>query len=301
MRIEFGFHPHPLRLRAASITIEPLPGHAAAVEQLRSSEGIEQGWIYAPQQTSIRMEGGERALPYPSRVLGLPKTPAIEHTGADGLDHLHFHLWALSFFTGMRLTATDAGFVDATPIEPRKLVDFHLDDRGIERAIALAEAYWATHKATPRRARLWSAAVHALFLAQNPLSLQYEAFLSLYMALDACFALAQDLRSGHGSLGHGHRIDWLCRQFHMPVPAWADPSVGGQPEVTRLRNDTVHEALFAAAPLGFAAHRAGTSGTLTLEMQALLCRLLVALIGGDGDDYVRTSVGSRQIHGLELR
>jgi hypothetical protein len=47
-------------------------------------------------------------------VFGLPKRHVIEHAAADSDDHLTFHLWAFSFFTGMRLTATEAGFVDAT-------------------------------------------------------------------------------------------------------------------------------------------------------------------------------------------
>jgi hypothetical protein len=47
-------------------------------------------------------------------VFGLPKRHIIEHAAADSDDHLTFHLWAFSFFTGMRLIATEAGFVDAT-------------------------------------------------------------------------------------------------------------------------------------------------------------------------------------------
>jgi len=33
--------------------------------------------------------------------------------------------------------------------------------------------------------------------------------------------------------------------------------------------------------LGFAIHGAGTNQNITLEMQALVCRLLVALLGGE--------------------
>ena len=64
------------------------------------------------------MSGKVREHPYASRVFGLPKTHLIEHAEATNQDHLDFHLWALSFFVGMRLTATDAGFLDATPLKP---------------------------------------------------------------------------------------------------------------------------------------------------------------------------------------
>ena len=54
------------------------------------------------------------------------------------------------------------------------------------------------------------------------------------------------------------------------------------------------------APLGFAVHKEGSNQNLTLEMSALVCRLLVALIAGDGADYVQSPVNTRQIHGLDL-
>lgn len=49
-----------------------------------------------------------------------------------------FHL---SFFTGMRLTITDAGFFDATPIKLGKLVDFCLHRCTLEDAVEIALAY----------------------------------------------------------------------------------------------------------------------------------------------------------------
>ena len=48
-------------------------------------------------------------LPYSSRVFGLPHTHTIEHETAVDEEHIEFHVWALSFFLGMRLTTTEAG------------------------------------------------------------------------------------------------------------------------------------------------------------------------------------------------
>jgi hypothetical protein len=67
-----------------------------------------------------------------------------------------------------------------------------------------------------------------------------------------------------------------------------------------IRNAAIHEAIFMGQPLGFAIHGIGTNQNITLEMQALVCRLLVALIGAAASDYVRTPVTTRQMHGLML-
>ena len=104
-------------------------------------------------------------------MFGLPKTHLIEHAAATSEDHLDFHLWALSFFVGMRLTATEAGFLDATPLKPRSLVDFVLLGSSLTRAVELADDFWTTNLAKPRRAQHFEAAVHALFLGHNPKNL----------------------------------------------------------------------------------------------------------------------------------
>jgi hypothetical protein len=88
----------------------------------------------------------------------------------------------------------------------------------------------------------------------------------------------------------------MCGLFNVPVPAWADTSTSPSP-VSVIRNATMHESLFMDAPLGFALHRVGTNQNLTLEMQAMTCRFLVALIGDPGADYVRSPVTTRQMEG----
>lgn len=170
----------------------------------------------------------------------------------------------------------------------------------LTRAVELAEVFWKTNLAEPRHAQRFAAAVHALFLGQSPQNLEFERFVHFYTAIDACYALAAALRQPPKRLKHADRIEWMCSQFNLVTPAWADPTAPDGAEVAAIRNDTLHEALFMDAPLGFAVHKEGSNQNLTLEMSALVCRSLVALIGGDGAAYVRSPVNTRQIHGLDL-
>jgi len=70
--------------------------------------------------------------------------------------------------------------------------------------------------------------------------------------------------------------------------------------VAILRNATLHEALFMGEPLGFALHGVGTNQNLTSEMKVLICRFLVALLGGSQADYVRSPINTRRRFGLDL-
>ena len=122
---EFGFYPYPLQIKTGPVTISAHSDLEQIASDVLASGGIERDWIYAPlQRVRNFMNGQIRECPYTTRVFGLPKTHSIEHAAATSEDHIEFHIRALSFFVGMRLTATEAGFLDATPLKPHKLVDF---------------------------------------------------------------------------------------------------------------------------------------------------------------------------------
>ena len=297
---EFGFYPRQMQIQAGPVTIRPLPGLEQITSDVLASDKVDGDWIYASSQQVTEFLGGiTRDCPYPARVFGLPKTHEIVHTKATGGDHLDFHIWALSFFVGMRLTSTEAGFLDTTPIKPVELVDFSIGT-SLSRAVELAEVFWQKNLAKSCCAKLFEAAVHALFLGQSLRNLQFESFLYLYIAIDACFKLTKTLTPPQGNISHAKRLEWMCCQFNIPTPTWAAHTVPGGPEVAAIRNPTFHEALFMDAPLGFALHGSSTTCNLTLEMSGLVCRLLVALIGGQGATYVRSPVNTAQRYGLQL-
>ena len=194
-KMEFGFYPDPLDVDAGPVRIRTLPNLDTIVGAVVASEEIEDDWKYAPPRRVRDFVSGEiRTSPYSDRVFDLPRTHTIEHAAAEGKEHLEFHVWVLSFFLGTRLTTTEAGFLDATPVKSGKLVDFVLLGRSLERAIELSEDFWLANRGEPRSAQRFSAAVHALFLGQYRQALQFEAFIYLYTAIDACYALTKALR-----------------------------------------------------------------------------------------------------------
>lgn len=295
--IPFGWYPDRLDFAEGDIAIATLPGLDEKVEGVRADPWVDGDWLYAAPSEVHVMGHGVQERPYPGRIFGLPKTHTLGHVSADGPEHLDFLVWALSFFVGMRLTTTEMGFLDATPVKPRKLIDFVLSPREIRRALALAERFWQANKGHPVRAKRWVAAVHALYIAHAPQALQFERFIYLYGALDACFALAEAFHPlPKGGVRHHSRVSWMCGLFNMPVPEWADDS-GGPSKVSVIRNATLHESLFMDAPLGFALHGVGTNQNLPLEMEAVVCRFLVALLGDPAADYVRSPVTTRMMQG----
>ena len=300
--IAFGFYPEDLHISIGPVSIRPLPDFDERVEDVTSSDNVDNDWIYAsPQQTRDFVSGEIRKRPFSAHVFGLPKTHMFEHVSATNEKHVEFHLWALSFFLGMRLTTMEAGYLDATPIKRGSLVDFVLPGKSLERAIDLAEQFWIANHHDPRNISRYKAAVHALFLSQYPQALQFEEFIYLYTAIDACYALTKALRCPTTRLQpHKKRIEWTCKELGVKTPLWAKTIRNSGTVVPDIRNDALHEALFVDEPLGFAIHGVNTNENITLEMNALVCRLLVALLGGMDSTYLGSPVNTRQRYGLRL-
>jgi hypothetical protein len=204
----------------------------------------------------------------------------------------------------MRLTTAEAGFLDATPIKPGKLVDFVLSRSSLADAIQLALNYLESERHNLRAPMRVAAVIHALFLAQYPQSLPFERFQYLYMALDACYKVIAVKETKDPNISHAGRIQWMCERFGISVPKWAQNAKATPSSLSVVRNDTFHEALFFDGPLGFSIYGgnrpSGDQGNVMLQMQALACRLLVAILGKPEVGYIKSPVDTRQRHALEL-
>ncbi|BEE12589.1 hypothetical protein VAWG004_10920 [Aeromonas veronii] len=303
---EFGYYPVFCNIETDSFSIRTLPEHESIVAVVSGDPNVLNGWVYpGAHQYREFMSGKVCSMPYNARVFGLPMTHVLTLSEDRNREELDFVVWCLSFFTGMRLTTTEAGFLDATPIKPGKLVDFILSRSTITDVIELALDYLESERGDARAPKRVTAVIHALFLAQYPQNLSFERFQYLYMALDACFKLVVDKEKPKPRITHAGRVQWMCEKFAIPVPDWAKNTEAAPSSLSVVRNDTFHEAMFFDGPLGFASYggnqRSAGQENIPLQMEALVCRLLVAILGKPNSGYVKTSVNTREIHALELR
>jgi hypothetical protein len=301
---EFGYYPKIYNVTTERFSIQTLANFEENLELIKNDPNLQKDWIYSgPALQHDVIAEKTQVLPYTNRIFELPKTHVLTLFKRQNIDDLDFVVWCLSFFTGMRLTITEAGFLDATPIKQGKLVDFVLSRCTLEDAINLALDYIDAEHENFRATKRVIAAIHALFLSQFPQNLPFERFQYLYMALDTCFKIIETKSKSNKTLSHAKRIEWMCEKFDIPVPTWAT-TIGKTSDISIVRNDTIHEALFFDEPLGFSIYGGNqfttNSANVVLQMQHLVCRLLVAILGKPNSDYVKTSVESRMRQPLRL-
>ncbi|WP_136066377.1 hypothetical protein [Modicisalibacter radicis] len=302
---DFGFYPRLLDVRGDRFEIETLDDHASVVSQVVNSSNVYNGWYYpeAEQQFDIAT-GSVRDLPYAPRVFGLPKTHMMTVFGDKDKSAIEFAVWSFSFFSGMRMTTTEAGYLDATPVKPGTMVDFVLTQHDLAKAIDLSLAYLDRKRSNPRSLKRVASVIHALFLAQYPRSLPFERFNYLYIALDTCYRIFISEGAKNPARSHASRVQWMCETVGIETPEWAKYDNGSNPELAEVRNNTFHEGLFFDEPLGFSIYGGNNRGVdaphVELQMEGLVCRLLVAILGASEAEYVRTPIDTRHKFGLDF-
>lgn len=296
----FGYYPAQIDITTEHFSVSTLPTLIESINAVTNNFGMLKDWIYPGAQEVITLGAGVSKMPYSARVFGMPKTHTLHLYGRLEKKDIEFVVWILSFFLGMRLTTSEAGFLDSTSTKPNKLVDFVLHKSGPQAAIQVALNFIHSNKGDTISLKRIAAIVHALFIAQNPQNLSFERFQYLYMSLDGCFASlwkAGDKRKPT----HSMRIKWMCDKFNIPVPPWA----GEQSLIASLRNESFHEAIFFGQPLGFSSLLDSPDHpmpqNLTLQMEALICRLLIAILGVKDQAYITSPINSREMHALTIQ
>ncbi len=180
----FGYLPQSCNFSLGEIQVADLPNLHTLIDKISNSPGIHKDWFYAPPiQVQDSISGLVSTLPYNSRVFKLPKTHTLTHENADSIEHLHFLVWCFGFFAGIRLTTTEAGFLDATPIKTEVLTDFVLMNCTFADAVVLADSFWRQNANHGRRVKLVCSIIHSLFIAQYPSAMCFERFMYLLLHL----------------------------------------------------------------------------------------------------------------------
>lgn len=298
MGLDFGFYPRRYDHTIGDISITTLPELKDKLASVRADPRLRDGCI---------------CVQTPSRIFAMPKTHSIDCASAQGDEHVHFILWCFGFFVGMRMSWMEAGFLDSTPIREGAMSDIVWREHSLDEAIAGADAYWRKHgPVDPKQPKRITAAIHAYFLAHREGLLEYERFIFLYTAVDACFkvlrhnpATAAACVRGKNEVSHSQRIAVMCGELGVVLPDWAQIPASSprrtQAPVVDLRNTLFHEGLFFDEPLGFAGFGdPRISEHLIGDLQALVSRFLVALLELPALDYIGSPLTSRANEGVLL-
>jgi len=281
----FGYLPlnQPLVLSCGSIT--PLPELPKVIKWVEKYSNVD-GYYYADAVHTRRSHDGGKTFKKvpkstkPGLLHRLPAThkielstdPADQETARYGLAGFLMHMTA--FLYGRRCHFYD-WWLDGR-MSLKSTADH--DDPRLGEATHCLEEGFATWSGWPDRQRI--VGLNALFLKTRTHSyeLEWERFQAEYQVFDALYSIARDVGLV-SRVPHVERIPAMCASFGLPMEATCVATI------VRLRNDLLHEALWAGRMPGEA--RGNEAFHSSFWLDHLSSRLTLALLGINGP-YVQS-------------
>ena len=292
--MKFGWFPKNYICETSTLCIQTLPKFEDSVSRIENSAHIYKDWFYPPIKAGNK-SADEPIPPVPVLWFPLPLTHNIEHKCGSASSALNeFLIIVFGWSEGLRLIPEGWGHFYRAAVKPGKLTDFILFEEDVPRLLDLAEGFWHQHKEAGVAGTMFGA-VH-WFLFSQSYFYYFERFMMQYMVFDTLYNIQQRI-SGFKSKSHAKRVEDLAVFLKVPVPSWGQVDSSGKSEISQLRNDLIHEAKFAGAPIGFALPK--MKGNILVQFEAFNCRLIAAQLGATGR-YSQSSSQTRQPYRLHF-
>lgn len=295
IEVRFGYLQEPSAIDWSAGTIHPLGDIVSIVERVQTHESAYGDWFYPPLEQAPRNSNETKDAPLiPTTNFSLPATHLLSFKSQDWTDEgANFIIALFGMLKGRRLQREEWQHFYKVPISQMPTCDFTASKRGIMCALDKASEFWLTHP-EPNIRKLAFGALHWHLFAQL-YEHDFEKFNAQYMALDACYRLAAEMK-GLKNSNHSERASVLCDLLEVPTPVWANIPAGQKTcALSERRNALAHEAMYGGQPVGFthpAEHK-----DMTLEMTLLVARLLLRLLGID-NGYAHSACTYKQMFGF---
>lgn len=280
----FGWLPDAARYDTLTMSIAPETEFDPARAGM-SIRDAQDGWIYAPPSD------GNSSGPF--QRFELPQTHVLTISGTSDDEAQNFIITFFGWLHGLRLVPEGWGHFYRVAIKRGALTDFVCSQTNVPRLLELAERFWINHR-TDRAAKTLFGALHWYLFSQS-YHHAFERFLAQYMVLDTLHE-THCLMANRRRARHACRVEFLSGELGMELPAWGRV-IGNDCELSKIRNELVHESKFAGEPIGLAVTSRETN--ILLDLQAFNCRLIAAIVDAHGA-YSRSSSETRQVHGFDV-
>ena len=273
--VEFGFLNEEKNYTSRYFNIKPLPDIQTRVQEIKESFYIENGWIYPPYGK------GEDGLPTkPSIRYDTFTSHTLEFKPILKIVPKEFALFSIVFFgflKGVQLLPYGHGRFYKTPFNSGKLTSFLILDDDICNIMDMAAEFYIENYNSGLSKRYYAAMFW--FLYGQSYTHGFEKFDAQYRVIDSIFAICRGLfnicKFKEKKIRHPDRIPLLCEHFNIPTPVWAAKDRENSSMVSRLRNEFVHEAIFAGEPIGYSL----SNENYGMHFPSLNEKLLLSIIG----------------------
>lgn len=295
--MKFGFLMDSSEVAFDGITIAPLPNHSEIIQQVYENARVANGWIYPPlvqasQSDSEKNRFNKSGPQIPDKHYYLTSTHTIHSLNANTSDEqLRFLILCYGFLHGLYLLKDQYSYFMKTPYVAGKLHSLSPFKNDLESGMTTLNGLYLGSSEKNRRQIF--AIIH-WFLISGSYEMAWDHFDAQYKVLDGIYKYAST-QHGCGRIPHACRPVALAGLYGVKLPRWAVTDKDSKSELSRVRNDLTHEAIFAGEPIGYNYPEENYRLELTNFIMKLICGAL-----GLRTPYISIAPDDRQLHAWDL-
>jgi hypothetical protein len=272
--LRFGFLIDRKEFNCSDFSIKTVPDYDEILNRFYESACVSNGWVYGPERklnksTNEKTKFKQRGPINCSSFYRMSATHEIMSSLTDE-DHLRFLILGYGFLQGLYLTPEGYSYLGRVPYEPGKLNGLLLCGNDYISGMEKVNSFYESSK--PEERNQMFASIHWFLIGQS-YNFEWDRFDAQYKVLDGIYRL-----SGVKASFHAGRPVKLAKKYGIILPKWAElDSTGKKSELSKHRNELVHEARYGGHPIGYSY----PSENYSLEFTSFNTKLIAAVLGID--------------------
>ena len=291
--MKFGFLIDRKNFECSDFSIAPVPDYDEVINCFYESACVSNGWRYGPEKELNKNPNEKRKFKQRgpincSSFYRVSATHEIKSNSNDD-DYLRFLILGYGFLQGLYLTPEGYSYLGRVPYEPGKLNGLFLYGNDYINGMEKVNNFYKS-STQDKRNQLF-ASIHWFLIGQT-YSFEWDRFNAQYMVLDGLYRL-----SGMKDNNHASRPVELSKKYGIKLPKWAKlDSTGKKSELSKHRNELVHEAKYGGHPIGYSY----PSENYSLEFVSFNTKLIAAALGID-TPYLKADPTNRCQWGWDIK
>lgn len=209
-------------------------------------------------------------------------------SGVNSKEHGQFMVQCLSFLYGQKLFTRKYEYIDSVRLK-RDSWGLLISNKSIEKGLIYCDELWrkiAYNKTQEQASRLRKrifGIIHLLFMSTSIKALQFERFMYIYIAIDACFKHlleTGEIKNTKNHIPHSERIKNISAVTGVKFSRTITEQF-----FYSTRNDVFHEGIYLDEPLGY---RATGEKKNLLFAQNFLVRVIFFVLGIKATGFLET-------------
>jgi len=291
--LKFGFLIDRHDFKCKEFEIFPVSDFEKILAKFYEFNSVSKGWIYGPE-VELKQSSKEKIKfikPGPiscSSFYTISSTHEIKSNFCDD-EHLKFLILGYSFLQGLYLIPEGHSYLGRVPYEPGKLNGLLLCGNDYISGMEKINEFYKS--ATPDERNQLFSCIHWFLISQS-YDFEWDIFDAQYKVLDGIYRF-----SGVKADNHASRPVVLSKKYGIKLPKWAMlDSKGKKSELSKHRNELVHEAKYGGDPIGYSY----PSQNYTLEFSAFNTKLIISALGIN-TPYLKADPGNCDQWGWDIK